>query len=131
MHTLTAPSLLIKSCSYSKHTSSSLKSAQVLSKMVTQQQLRDLIAAGQTIVRRTPRPAFALEFAWSILQHLPHLGDIYSPHIILTTSHRLHVLFHGAVCVIPQTFNHPGGRDIFEKCVCSAALSSWKPFVAL
>jgi hypothetical protein len=102
----------------------------VLTKIVTQQQMRDLIAAGQTIVRCTPHHAFALEFAWSILQRLPHLGEIYYPHIILPTSHRLHVLFHGAVCVIPQTFNHPGGRDIFEKCAVSAALLSLKPSVA-
>ncbi len=97
------------------------------------QQDRDAAADAGSHCRRSnycAHHAFALEFAWSILQRLPHLGEICYPHIILPTSHRLHVLFHGAVCVIPKTFNHPGGRDIFEKCAVSAALLSWKPSVA-
>ena len=66
-------------------------------KILSQQQIQDLIAAGETIV---------------CCGLLIKLTNCFIPNVTF-----FHVLFNGHVCKIPPTFAHPGGRDLIKTYV--------------
>ncbi len=66
------------------------------------------------------RDAFAIALC-NLPANIHYFPESYTlppnPSKPFTTSRHPHILFFGAVCVVPPTFSHPGGRDVFKTYV--------------